>query len=467
MARKDSGMSHQDKDRYQVCFNYHYLRRALEWLLPKAALSSISFRNDCTWTAGSLAAAALLWAWSDEATLGERFRTARKIVQCLFPQQQEPAGSYQAFVKLLGRWTSALTNGLHLVLRRRMQQALPSRWLLHGFVVFGTDGSRVELPRTRSNEEAYAPVASRKKRKRSRRRSRQSAQSRAKKAQVPQMWLTVLWHVALGLPWNWRAGPCDSSERYHLLDMLPSLPQEALITADAGFVGYDFLSLIAASGRHFLVRVGGNVRLLRKLGVVREREGIVYLWPDAAAQRGALPLVLRLVVAQGGRHPVYLVTSVLSRQCLSDRQVCDLYRLRWGIELFYRHLKQTYQRRKLRSLEANNAKLELEWSLLGLWAMAFYAQVQLAPRGIPTSRLSMAGVLRAFRRMLRDYLHPADAQQSLCALVRRAVIDDYRRSNKASRHKTRRKYDPPPGPPEICTARRDQIRLARQLLTAA
>ena len=459
-------MSHQDKDRDQVCFNYHYLRQALEWLLPARCFSAISFREDCTWTPGQLAAAALLWAWSDEATLGERFQTARKIVQCLFLRQQEPAGSYQAFMTLLGRWTSALADCFQQVLRRRMQQALPARWLLHGFAVFGTDGSRVELPRTRSNEEAYAPAASRKKRKRSRR-SRQSAQSRAKKANVPQLWLTVLWHVAMGLPWNWRLGPCDSSERSHLLDMLPSLPKEALITADAGFVGYDFLSIIIASGRHFLVRVGSNVRLLRRLGVVREREGIVYLWPDAAAQRGALPLVLRLVIAQGGRHPVYLVTNVLSPHRLSDRQVCDLYRLRWGIELFYRHLKQTYQRRKLRSLEAQNARLELEWSLLGLWAMAFYAHVQLASRGLPASRLSMAGVLRAFRRMLRDYLHPADARQSLCALVRGAVIDDYQRRNKASRHKTRRKYDPPPGPPKIRTASHAQAQLAKHLLTAA
>jgi hypothetical protein len=281
------------------------------------------------------------------------------------------------------------------------------------------------------------------------------------------LWLTVLWHAATGLPWNWRLGPCDSSERSHLLEMLPSLPKEALITADAGFVGFDFLQLIVASGRHFLVRVGSNVRLLRKLGTVRESGGIVYLWPDAAAQRGALPLVARLVVVQGGRHPVYLLTSVLSPQRLSDRQVCDLYRMRWGIELFYRHLKQTYQRRKLRSLEAENARLELQWSLLGLWAMALYAQVELARKRVPASKVSIAGVLRAFRRMLRDYLHPAEREQSLCALVRRAVIDGYRRRNKASRIDTRRKYDPPPGPPDIRRAKPAQVRLANRLTAHA
>jgi hypothetical protein len=306
-------MSHQDLDGRKVRFNYQYLRQALEWLLPGTAFASLSFRDDCTWSARQLAAAALLWAWSDEATLIERFHTARKIVQRLFPRQQEPAGSYQAFTKLLRRWTATFVECLQQVLRQRMKQSLASRWLLHGFAVFGTDGSRVELPRTRSNEEAYAPLP-KPKQNRSRkrpRRSRQSAAARAKKASVPQLWLTVLWHATTGLPWNWRLGPCDSSERNHLLHMLPSLPEEALITADAGFVGYDFLQLIVDSGRHFLVRVGSNVRLLRKLGTVRESDGIVYLWPEAAAQQGALPLVLRLVVASNGRHPVYLLTSEL------------------------------------------------------------------------------------------------------------------------------------------------------------
>jgi hypothetical protein len=462
-------MSHQDLDGRKVRFNYQYLRQALEWLLPGTAFASLAFRDDCTWSARQLAAAALLWAWSDEATLIERFHTARKIVQRLFPRQQEPAGSYQAFTKLLRRWTATFVECLQQVLRQRMKQSLASRWLLHGFAVFGTDGSRVELPRTRSNEEAYAPLP-KPKQNRSRkrpRRSRQSAAARAKKASVPQLWLTVLWHATTGLPWNWRLGPCDSSERNHLLHMLPSLPEEALITADAGFVGYDFLQLIVDSGRHFLVRVGSNVRLLRKLGTVRESGGIVYLWPEAAAQQGALPLVLRLVVASNGRHPVYLLTSVRSCQRLSDRQVCDLYRLRWGIELFYRHLKQTYQRRKLRSLEAANAKLELEWSLLGLWAMALYAQVELARKRVPASRVSIAGVLRAFRRMLRDYLHPAMPEKSLCELVRCAVIDDYPRRNKASRIDTRRKYDPPPGPPDIRRATRAQMRLAKRLIAEA
>src|SRR5207248_177221 len=142
-----------------------------------------------------------------------------------------------------------------------------------------------------------------------------------KKVDGPQMWLTVMFHVGTGLPWDWRTGPSDSSERDHLAQMIAALPAAALVAADAGFAGYAYWKAVLDSGRHLLIRVGANVRLLKGLGYVRERDGLVYLWPDRQAARRQPPLVLRLVVARGGRHPMYLVTSVLDQGRLSDRQV--------------------------------------------------------------------------------------------------------------------------------------------------
>src|SRR5688572_15902379 len=65
---------------------------------------------------------------------------------------------------------------------------------------------------------------------------------------------------------RWRTGPTGSSEREHFRQMLDELPPAALIAADAGFVGYEYLRAVIDSGRQMLVRVGSNVRLLRKLG---------------------------------------------------------------------------------------------------------------------------------------------------------------------------------------------------------
>jgi hypothetical protein len=437
------------------------LQQCLRWLLAGIDWSAITFRKDCRWTPKTLVAGALLWAWSDELTLVERFRTVRKIAIRLAGEQQQLAKTYQAFTKVLRRWTDELVRLLTAALQERMQQTLPQHWHVAGFVLFGVDGSRVELPRTRSHEDAYSTT--RKKRRGQNRHGKGLAAKDAKKANSPQLWLTTMWHAGLGLPWDWRIGPADSSERAHMGAMLDGLPVGAMLAADAGFVGYEGMCAIFSGGQHLLIRVGANVRLLTQLGWVRERDGIVSLWPDQAARRGQSPLVLRLVVAHNGRHPVYLVTTVLSRRQLSDAQVIEMYAKRWGIELFYRHLKQTFRRRKLLSASAQNARFELVWSLVGLWAMALYALVEAERQGMKPDRLSFAKLILAFRRTLRDYLHPTEPGARLCERLRQAIIDPYFRRNKASRNYPRKKTERPPGPPHILPANNTQIQLAHQI----
>ena len=461
-------MPHQDKDRCVIRTNADCLQQALRWLLCQVQWSGISFRDDCTWMPLQLAVTAILWAWSDEPTLGERFFTARRIADHLYRPQQEFATTSQAFLKMLVRWTAALVSAVQAALRKRMQESLAASWTVYGFLVFGVDGSRVEVPRTKSHEAVNGLARNKQGRKLKRnRRKKPRTAAHTKKANTPAIWLTLLWHVASGLPWSWRSGPTGSSEREHWLQMLDELPAEALITADAGFVGYEVLRTVIDSGRQVLVRVGSNVRLLKKLGWARESAGTVYLWPDHAAQKNQPPLVLRLVVAVGGKQPVYLLTNVPQSR-LSDAQVIEVYRRRWGIELFFRHLKQTFQRRKLRSTSAHNAYVELEWSLVGLWCLALYAQVELVKEGLDPQQLSLAGALRAFRRILRDYLHPKQRKRSLAKLLRRAVRDQYQRKNKTSRdYPRKRSADPMPGKPKIKPATPAQLRLARQMKLAA
>jgi hypothetical protein len=462
-------MSHQDRDGHIASAPHHQaLKQALDWLLHSARLSDVVFRADCTWTPKALIFTAILWAWSDEKTLTERFFLARKVVLALGILTRLPATSYQAFLKMLRVWTVTLTVVLQEAFRQRMRTDLAERFQVFGYTVFGVDGSRLELPRTESNERRFSPARARRRKtpKRSRRARSQAARAqraREKKANSPQMWLTTMSHVGTGLPWDWRTGPSDSSERDHLRQMIHALPAAALVTADAGFVGYTYWKALRDSDRHLLIRVGANVRLLKKLGYVREKNDLVYLWPDREAARNQPPLVLRLVVARGGRHPVYLVTSVLNEQRLSDQEVVKIYALRWGVELFYRHFKQTFERRKLRSHTADNAELEATWSLLGLWALGLHGQVELARAGVPARRISVAQLLRAYRRALREYKSAPDPGESLRDLVLKAVIDPYKRANKSSRDYPRKKHGHAIGAPEILNATKDQINAARRL----
>jgi hypothetical protein len=460
-------MSHQDLMRKSATDTHAAeLYKVFQWLTPARCFDSIRFRRDCAWTPRTLVFAALLWSWSDYSKLGQRFQHALKIIRGLFKKQHVPEVSYQAFMKLLCRWTDPLLACLLKAYREKMQASLSTAWRVGRWLVFAVDGSRVKVPRTRSNEERYSPQSklSRKaqQRRKQRRQKRLQKQAREEQANVPQIWMTVLWHAASGLPWAWQTGPSDSSERDHLRHMLGSLPLGALLAADAGFVGYDLWSELLERKLQLLIRVGSHVRLLRKLGTAKRDGDCVYLWPDHAARKNLPPLVLRLIVLNTGKHPVYLVTNLTQRE-LTDAQAAEIYRRRWGIEVFYRHCKQTFERAKLHSKSPDNALVELQWSLMSMWAMGLYSHVQLVPQGVLPQKISFVGVLDAFRAAMREHSLKPVAGEGLRQRISRALIDDYERKDKTSRGYPRKKQEQPPGKPILLKATAEQKRKAKQL----
>jgi Transposase DDE domain len=440
-------MPHQDQGRSPV----PALAAVLQWLVSPATFGRLSFRKDCSWTPQALVQAALVWTWSEETALTDRYLTARQTIAPRSAEQRESI-SYQAFVKLLARHSTRLLFAVAEALQRQMREALAESYRVAGYLAFGVDGTRIDAPRTRANEQAFGSRRCRTRRRGRRRRAMQ------KKALAPRLWLTTLWHLGAGLPWSWTRGASDASERGHLLQMLPWLPERSLLVADAGFVGYEFWQALLAGGHDLLIRVGANVTLLKHLGYFREGAGRVYLWPDKQARRRQPPLVLRLAVAHGGKHPVYLVTSVLAKTALSDRQLIELYKARWGVEVFYRSFKRTFGRHKLRSTSPDNARLELDWSLVGLWAACLYAKHQQLQAGENPQRTSVAGVLRILRRAIHD------PQLTPAPLLARALVDGYHRELKASRDYPKKKTDPhATSPPNILHATKTQALLAQSI----
>lgn len=268
-------------------------------------------------------------------------------------------------------------------------------------------------------------------------------------------------------PNNMRECPPIYQERFVTkspIQVLACLARFGIRPADAGFVGYDFWKAILDGGHNFVIRVGANVHLIKQLGVARQYDHTVYLWPDSAAKKKQLPLVLRLIVINDGKQPVFLVTNLTKSQ-LSDRQAGMIYAARWGIELFFRTFKQTFGCRKLRSRSADNAKVELDWSLLGLWCVCFLGQRELAENGEDPAWLSAAATIKAFQSTLREYrVRPESHEDSLWAKLRIAVLDDYQRaSSKTSRNYPRKKKRRAISAPKITRASKQQITAAKEL----
>ena len=81
-------MSHQDAYVKEDRLNADCLNEAFLWLFKGIDWSAIQFRIDCGWMPATFAAMALLFAWSSEQTLIDRFRSSLKIIEFLFPEER-------------------------------------------------------------------------------------------------------------------------------------------------------------------------------------------------------------------------------------------------------------------------------------------------------------------------------------------------------------------------------------------
>lgn len=414
-------MPHQDVNRNAVNLA---TARMLEEMLSGSIVEQICFRNDCLWTPRQFVTAAVLWAMSEHGTLTERFHDAKRHSCRLFPQKDRCGGSYQAFRKMLLTWTLPLVVSFMQSCQRKMlKHSSGSRW-----VVLGVDGTRLSVPYSEANELVL------------------SAHRGEQENDAPHVWLTMMWNVSAGLPWQWCVGPSNSSEREHLTRLVDDLPERSLLTADAGFAGYDYWRQIIEAGHHFLIRVGSNTRLLTECqSAVANR---VWLWPDHQAKSGEPPIELRLVVLNETKTPIYLVTSVLSSSLLTDKHIGEIYRQRWGVEVFFRDFKRTLNKQKLQSRTPGHVMTELNWSLVGLTLLMLHAKEHQRQTAKPSSRSSVARCLKIFRRAIRTWY---ETFAEIAAEFRVAFTDTYKRKRKQRRQPAQKRKHKPPGSPEFLT----------------
>ena len=65
------------------------------------------------------------------------------------------------------------------------------------------------------------------------------------------VWVTAFVHLGTGLLWSWCLGPGTADERLHLCQLLNTLPTQALIIADAAYMGYELAWEILRASDHF------------------------------------------------------------------------------------------------------------------------------------------------------------------------------------------------------------------------
>jgi len=388
-------------------------------------------------------------AYDPASTLKDKFSNARQCLVEMFPNRRRPGKTYQGLVKAIRAIPESLTKKIIKHLQKKLQASAGDSWKVHGWVAFAVDGSRVEAPRTRANQQAFGCAGNDK--------------------TGPQIALTTVYHMGTSLPWQWHAGAGPESERTHLRKMLSDLPADSLLVTDAGFPGFDLFREIMSNNLSFLVRAGSGFRLLKDLGLdCQQDDDIVWLWPSN--KRKQPPLKLRLIQLKANNkdsHDVYLLTNVFDQELLSDQVAGKFYQMRWGVEVFYRSFKQTLEKRKLLSRSPSLAMAELHWSLVAMLLLGLMGVDSLVKKDIPPKTLSIAECLRIVRNAMttnRKVRFKGDIRVKL----KHAVKDNYiRNSDKKARDWPSKKTDSPPKPPVIRDAKPKEKARAKRIYNAA
>jgi hypothetical protein len=459
--------------------NKTVFKKLMDWFLPQGELfAEVAFHGNVKWNAEELAAEALIWSWQGTKNVIDAFDQTLEICDDL--GLNNVAKTYTSMMNALHRYGKVFGRRLRERYQTLVEEVGGRFWRTNGWVLMGFDGSRITAPRTVSNEKAFcAPnygngkKAKYGKKKSKGMRRKRNAESKSQ-PQAPQAWITMIWHMSLRLPWTWRLGPSNSSERGHVTEMLEQeqFPANTLFCGDAGFVGYPLWSAILKAGGDFLVRVGGNVKLLSKQADVKKcGGGIVLCWPKGQMNSGAPPLRLRLLRVKVGKTKMWMLTSVLSHGKLTTKQVVRFYKMRWGIEVEFRGLKQTIDKHKLRCRNSDRLLVELDWSIR---AMAI-AELLALREQIPTERkgrsvdsydpknCSLANTIRSLRNCMRSLHKTPKPNNDLHHQLSRAVVQTYNNhTDKKARYRPKNPDKQPLGDPTVrCMNKKERERLRK------
>jgi Transposase DDE domain len=416
-------------------------------------------RKNARWDFHHLILVLLAMTWSLGDSTPEKFEMARGIVAICRPKRRRAGQTAQGFQKALGRLPMRPLVALAGALRGRLASLLGDDLLHGGFIPLGCDGSRLECCR---NDELLARLG-----------------QAGKAACSPSLWVTALVHLTTGVPWSWQVGKGNASERDHLRQLLPSLPELALIVADAGFDGYDLAVSLLDSGASFLIRMSSKSHLFVDPLTDPEkfRQGWVKYWPGRARQAKRLPLELRLIRVLGrrrGKDPkqaidVWLLTNVDARR-MSITQAAWFYRLRWENEGLFRSYKRTLSKVHLVGRTVRSVHREAYGSLLAcqlLLAQGAWALRGARDRASAVVPCSPRQAILAVRKELKAAMK-SDRRESYRDRLARCVRERRQRTSpKQKRVWPQRTPHKPPKPPRLLTMNEQQKALLSRLEAVA
>jgi len=278
--------------------------------------------------------------------------------------------------------------------------------LWYGRRVFAVDGTKINLQRSEDLASAFGVPEG---------------------GYCPQILVSTLLDVGARAPVDVEVSPFATSEREHLLKLLPRLQPGDVLVLDRGYPSHEILQALVRAQVHFLVRVPA-AETFAAIDGLRASPGDDYLYwvePPPGSPPHWHPLALRAVrLYRPGEEPSYFLTS-LRRGEASPKELRDLYHRRWQAEEFFKLLKGPYiGQGQFRSLSPSGVRQEIHALILFLLiARLLMATAATATGADYTSLSQKAAVLGLAAYLTRLLLAPDRdfALRELLALLQRVL----------------------------------------------
>lgn len=363
------------------------------------------------------------------------------LAQVLSPRQpcRETVRQIQAARRRHHRPSIASTTGGYCQARRKLPETLlqeiwqtiasrlssdvsaTMRWM--GLRVAVVDGTTISMPDTPKNQAAWPQPSSQK-----------------PGCGFPIMKLLGLFSLATGAMQSIVTGTLHNNEHALFAHLWSTLTGGFdLLLGDRVFGSFATFGALRVSGLHGVFRLNQRRKINWREGHRLGKYDRLVLWhkppklswwlpnpiPDSIAVR-----ILKVCVPVAGfrTRVIFLSTDLLDPKLFPAAALADLYRRRWEVELFFRHIKTTMHMDILRCLSPDMIRRELHMHMIAYnMIRALMLQAALS-HAAPLSRISFKGTCDALRQWAA-HLAAVSTNPSLYRRLFRCLLDAIARDN--------------------------------------
>jgi len=214
-----------------------------------------------------------------------------------------------------------------------------------GRSLYSVDGSKYTLPSSKELREEFDPDSG-------------FDKKNPGKGHYPMALVLSVYDSMRKYPIYREISPNNTSEREEFLKAIPKIPDNGVILLDRGFISYEICSCLTKNyNGHFLMRCPVSCfKETNAFACSNDNDSEITI----TNRNGKDPIKLRAVSTTNNQgEKIILLTSLLDKTKYTTKEIVDLYKKRWEVEIGFRNEKISLNIEYFHSKNSNGIRQEL------------------------------------------------------------------------------------------------------------